>query len=172
MLELERTYLLKFVPDGLHNCEKKEVIDIYVPKNKNHPTLRIRKNGDKFEITKKVPIDFGDTSRLKEDTVQILEEEFKEFHGLHARIVSKIRYFYKHKDRIAEVDVFQGALKGLVLVDFEFDTEKEKEEFVMPDFCLVEVTQEEFIAGGMLSGKSYEDIEEGLKKLNYEKIIV
>ena len=70
----------------------------------------------------------------------------------------------------AEIDVFQGALKGLVLVDVEFETVEEKDAFEMPEFCLVEVTQEEFIAGGMLCGKSYEDIEEGLKRYNYSRI--
>ena len=34
---------------------------------------------------------------------------------------------------------------------------EEKDAFVAPDFCLVEVTQELFIAGGMLCGKRYAD---------------
>ena len=60
-------------------------------------------------------------------------------------------------------------LDGLVVVDFEFGTEEEKLAFEMPDFCLVEVTQEEFIAGGMLAGKSYEDIKEKLEEFGYSK---
>ena len=42
----------------------------------------------------------------------------------------------------------------------------------MPDFCLKEVTQELFIAGGMICGKSYEDIEENLKRFNYLKLFM
>jgi len=42
--------------------------------------------------------------------------------------------------------------------------------FVIPDFCLAEVTHEDFLAGGMLCGKSYSDIEDKLKKFGYVKI--
>ncbi len=40
----------------------------------------------------------------------------------------------------------------------------------MPDFCLVEVTQEDFVAGGMLCGKSYEDIKADLDRYGYTKL--
>lgn len=55
-------------------------------------------------------------------------------------------------------------------VDFEFETEEEKEKFIMPEFCLAEVTQEEFIAGGKLCGKSYAEIEKELEELGYNKL--
>lgn len=59
-----------------------------------------------------------------------------------------MRYYYNHEGTTAEVDIFQEALKGLVLIDFEFETIDAKDRFTMPNFCLVEVTQEDFIAGG------------------------
>ena len=74
--------------------------------------------------------------------------------------------------KVAEIDVFQGSLKGLIVVDFEFDSMEEKESFEMPDFCLADVTNEVFIAGGMVCGKSYEDIENNLKKSNYVKLFL
>ena len=52
MIELEKTYLVKKLPEGLKNCEFKEIIDVYIPASSEHPTLRIRKNGDTYEITK------------------------------------------------------------------------------------------------------------------------
>ena len=42
----------------------------------------------------------------------------------------------------------------------------------MPDFCLADVTEEIFIAGGMLGGKKYKDIEIDLKKFNYKKLYI
>ena len=63
--------------------------------------------------------------------------------------------------------MFQGDPAGLVLVDFEFTNEEEKQAFIMPDFCLADVTTEEFIAGGMLCGKSYGDIEKSLFGFGY-----
>lgn len=169
-LELEKTYLAKYLPD-LTGCESKEIVDIYVPKSSEHPTLRIRKNGTKFEITKKFPVQEGDASAQTEHTIILTEQELLAVAAVDGKRIEKQRYLYHYVGRIAEIDVFQGNLKGLVLVDFEFDTQEEKDAFTMPDFCLVDVTQEEFIAGGMLCGKSYVDIEDTLGVFGYKKIL-
>lgn len=170
MIELERTFLAKKIPSGIKKCKFKEIIDIYVPKESAHPKIRIRKNGDKFEITKKEPVD-GDFSRLHEQTIILNEEEFNSFLKIEGKKVRKIRYYYPYMNFIAEIDVFLDSLKGLVLVDFEFENEDDKNNFQMPDFCLAEVTDDEIIAGGFLCGKSYSDIEKGLEKYRYERII-
>ncbi|MBI5872109.1 hypothetical protein HZB88_03405, partial [archaeon] len=81
-----------------------------------------------------------------------------------------LRYYYDYSSRIAEFDIFQDELKGLVLVDFEFATIEEKDNFQIPDFCLIDTTQEVFTAGGMICGKSYQDIKDNLKKFNYKKL--
>ena len=144
--------------------------DMYIPKSTNHPILRIRKNGNKYEMTKKYPVDGQDASKQKEHTIPLTKDEFKTLLKSDGKKLSKTRCNFIHNGKIAEIDIFQDELKGLVLVDFEFETEEEKENFQMPSFCLADVTQEKLIAGGMLCGKSYEDIQEGLKKYNYKKI--
>jgi len=53
MIEFERIFLAKKLPDNLQNCRSKEIIYIYVPHDSEHPKLCIRKKGDKYEITKK-----------------------------------------------------------------------------------------------------------------------
>jgi len=169
MIELERTFLAKSLPPGLDKCRSKEVIDVYIPMVAEHPTLRIRKDGDMFEITKKEPVN-GDASHQEEQTIRITESEFMELMKLEGKAVRKIRYYYDYDGRTAEVDVFQDDLKGLVLVDFEFRTREEKNSFRMPDFCLAEVTHEKFLAGGMLCGKGYSDIEEPLRGFGYSGI--
>ena len=146
-----------------------EIIDIYFPKSSIHPTLRIIKSDDKFEITKKELIN-GNSPHKEEQTIILSEKEFNELKKVDGKILHKTRYYYNHKNKIAEIGIFQGNLKGLVLVDFEFETNEQKNSFKIPYFCLVEVTNEEFLAGGMLCGKSYEEIEEKLKKFNYKKI--
>jgi|TARA_B100002003_G_scaffold40450_1_gene36017 CYTH domain-containing protein len=168
MIELEKTYLAKLIPEGLTNA--KEMLDIYLPSSEQHPHLRIRKSGNNFEMTKKIPINKDDDSKQKEHTIILTEDEFKELSELKGRRIDKVRYHLDHNGRTAEVDVFQGPLKGLVLIDFEFDDENEKDNFEMPDFCLKDVTQEVFIAGGMLCGKSYDDIEEELNAHGYQKL--
>ena len=172
MLEFERTFLAKQIPDGLKACKSKEIIDIYIPKVvEMHAPIRIRKNGDKFEITKKHIVIHGGQSVKNEQTIDLQRHEFemleKEISG---RRVRKTRYFYPVNGKTAEVDVFMDALTGLVLIDFEFASEEEKQAFKMPFFCLAEVTHEAFTAGGMLCGKRYADLEKDLARYNYQKL--
>ena len=72
--------------------------------------------------------------------------------------------------KTAGIDIYLDELEGLGVVDFEFTSRQEKDSFKIPDFCLAEVTQDEIIAGGILAGKKYSDIELLLNKYNYKKI--
>ncbi|MEW6295330.1 MAG: hypothetical protein AB1467_03470 [Candidatus Diapherotrites archaeon] len=169
-LELERTFLAKKIPEDLRKCESIELIDIYIPREAEHPTLRIRKKGEKREITKKEPTHKEDSSKQAEHTIHLTEKEYDALTKIKGKKLWKKRYKYPYNGRTAEIDVFQGPLKGLVLIDFEFNTEGEKKDFRMPEFCLADVTQEKFAAGGMLCGKKYSDIKKELEKYGYKKI--
>ncbi|EQD39375.1 hypothetical protein B1A_16882, partial [mine drainage metagenome] len=150
-----------------------DIIDIYVPSKAEHPNLRIRKNGDKIEITKKEPVEDKDSSKQLEQTIPLNALEYEELSQVKGKRVAKRRYYYNYDSREAQVDVFQEALEGLVLVDFEFNKEADMNAFTaMPEFCLVDVTQEKAFAGGMLAGKSYKDIEGKLKEYGYEPLKV
>lgn len=170
MIELERTYLAKELPEDLKEVENKEIVDIYLPKNSKHPILRLRKNGEKYEMTKKAPIEGNDSSKQLEQTIVLDKAEFEVLRKVPGKTVSKQRYLYPYKGKTLEFDVFKDELKGLVVVDVEFETEREKDAFEIPEFCLVEVTQEKFIAGGMLCGAKYCDIEQNLDALEYRRV--
>jgi CYTH domain-containing protein len=169
-IELEKTYLAKYLPDGLKDYSSKEIKDIYIPEKEDHPILRIRQRGDKYEITKKQPIHGTDSSEQYEHTIILTKEEFLTLEQVAGKVVRKIRYYYNNNGIQAEVDVFQDDLFGLVLVDFEFKEIVDKNNFAMPDFCLVDVTQDKYFAGGMLCGKKYSDIKSRLDELKYKKI--
>lgn len=170
MIELERTFLPKFLPDGLEKCKSCEIFDIYIPKSSIHPILRIRKIDGKFEITKKIPVENKDASHHEEKTISLSEKEFEALSSVSGKTIHKTRYYYEYGGKMLEIDVFNGPLEGLVLVDLEFQSENEKNNFPIPPFCLADVTNEWFSAGGMLCGKSYSDIETELKKFGYVKI--
>lgn len=171
MEELELTYLAKYLPDNLTSCPSKEMLDIYIPGTANHPILRIRRQGDRLEITKKSPIDNSDHSRQLEQTIPLTQQEYDELSALKGKRVAKTRYYCELDDVTYEIDVFKEDLSGLVIVDVEFDSGKDKAAFKMPDFCLADVTQEDFVAGGMLCGKKYHDIQNRLNQFGYNKLI-
>lgn len=171
MEEHEITFLPKSLPKAALESPFKEIIDIYFPHNSNHPVLRIRKNGDKFEITKKQPIKKGDASHQLETTIDITKMEFDDLAQAPGKTIRKLRYSYTEKEVLYEIDLFQDNLKGLILVDVEFKTKRDKELFDLPGWYLKDVTQEEFIAGGVLAGKKYSDIQITLDKFGYQKIL-
>lgn len=168
-IELERTFLIKYIPDGLAECDFKEIMDIYFPQNVPHPVSRIRKKGDKYEITKKEIINGNDSSEQSEKTIPLSKDEFEALSKIEGKRLRKNRFYYPYENLIAEIDIYLDDLAGLVVVDFEFNSREEMEMFIMPDFCLVDVTQDEAVAGGVLAGKKYEDIEEELNQYEYKK---
>ena len=45
-IELEKTYLLKYLPEDIEENQAIEIFDVYIPKSADHSILRIRKRGD------------------------------------------------------------------------------------------------------------------------------
>lgn len=170
VLERELTFLASSLPPELDGVRPKRLVDVYVPEDPRvHPRLRLRKKGESYELTKKLPAIAGDASQHNEETIEL---DFAEFEALStsSRRVEKDRYEVTLDGYRAEVDIFRGALAGLVLLDFEFDSQADLESFVPPSCCGVEVTQEEFIAGGLLAGRTYADIERELERFSYRPL--
>lgn len=169
-IELERTYLVKKLPEEMKMATATELLDIYLPSNSEHPILRIRKRGGKYMITKKHPIVGTDSSEQSEETILLLEDEYNELSQIKGKRVRKNRYTINKPGMTVDIDVFLDDLDGLVTVDFEFLSNDEKNNFEMPDWCLADVTQEKIIAGGMLAGKKYDEIAPSLRNYKYNRI--
>lgn len=171
-IELERTFLLKYKPENLDKCKSVEILDVYFPKEEFHPVLRIRSRDNKdFEITKKTPQNGNDSSEQEEHTIKLSKDEFIALSKLNGKRVRKIRYYFILENGCnAEIDIFLDDLKGLCMADFEFKTKKEKDNFIAPAFCLAEVTQDKWSAGGMLAGGNYAEAQKFLDKYGYTKL--
>lgn len=169
-IELEKTYLAKAITPQIVDAPSQIIIDRYMPADAVHPIIRLRANGSKYELTKKQPVDGKDSTKQHEHTIPLTKTEYRLFSRLPAKYFVKRRYTCKLGGYDAQVDVYEGELEGLVVIDFEFANEAGMAAFRPPDICLADVSQEAFIAGGVLAGKSYQDIEPFLKKYNYQPI--
>lgn len=169
--EFELTYLVKNLPENFSiEHESKEILDVYIPASAEHALLRLRKRGEIYEITKKVLASGTDSSHQIEYTIPLSEVEFDALRTVEGKKVRKIRHYYCEDGITYEIDVFQDALTGLVLVDVEFTSNETKNTFIPPLWFGSDVTQEKFVAGGVLCGKAYEDIEVELSTFGYNKI--
>ena len=172
MLELEKTYLIKNIPSWLSHLVCKDIVDIYVPFESEHAHLRIRKHGEVMSIVKKVLTCPGDLSSMDESVIFLDVQEFLALQKVSGKRIHKHRYYLPYNWLTIEIDVFQDELQWLIMADVEFPDETTKQHFVMPDFCLCEVTQEKMFAWWLLCGKTYTDISPKLYHLWYQKLFV
>lgn len=171
LIEYELTYLAKYIPKEIGGIKPDRLVDYYLPETGvDHPNVRVRSRGGKYEITKKWPLDGFDSSEQAESTIELSEQEYDDLASSRKRVISKNRYKVEIQGHPAEVDIFTGELSGLVLIDFEFKSSHTKDAFSPPNCCLKDVSQQEFLAGGFLAGKSYRDIEKKLYELGYKKL--
>ena len=172
MLELEKTYLLQNIPQWFSDCPYKDLLDIYIPVESDHAHLRIRKHGESMVIMKKELVNPDDLSSQHESIIQLTPDEFAALSQVPGKRIHKHRYYMAYRWVTLEIDVFQESLLGLILVDVEFPDEASKHDFLIPDFCLCEVTQDATFAWGLLCGKDYGDIEKKLTSLWYRKLYI
>jgi CYTH domain-containing protein len=170
VIELELSYLASAIPDGVRTSHGQELVDIYFPAEETHPKLRIRKKSGVYELTKKSLVTTDDFGQQTEENIALTKQEFNALALGAGKSLSKTRYVLPYKNANAEIDIFSGPLSGLVIIEFEFGSLAEKNAFEMPSFCLADVTQESFIAGGVLAGKSYSDISDDLDRFNYQTL--
>ncbi len=135
-MEIERKYLVD--EDQLKTVLPKEGLFIkqgYFVSNEKF-AVRVRTKGSKGYLTIKGA---GNGLSREEFEYQIpLEEAEQMLESYTQPYLSKIRYEINYHGHVWEVDVFKGALEGLILAEIELSHEEEL--FKTPPFVKEEVT--------------------------------
>lgn len=166
-MEIERKYLLKKLPENLNTYTSKKLVQGYLS---TEPVVRVRQEGDDFYLTYKSK---GLLVR-EEANLPLNKESFehlvKKADGI---VIEKTRYFipligsatsapgtkpkcddsghFIHSGSLAELDVFHGELDGLLLVEVEFDSIEQANEFVAPDWFGEDVSESGLYQNSRLS---------------------
>lgn len=134
-MEIERKFLVASLPD-LNNVIFNELKQAYLS---FEPEVRIRSLDDSlFYLAEKST---GNLSR-SEIEPQIDSVTFQILTSLvQGRIISKTRYYISLNNYlIAELDIYHGELEGLITVETEFKSEREANEFIVPNWYGKEIT--------------------------------
>jgi len=143
-MEIERKFLVKKMPN-LTNIVRVNIIQGYI---NYEPEVRIRKKDNRFYLTRK---SLGTIERSEEDT-EISEAAYNILSSLVKSDLKKVRYLIPIKDNLtAELDIYQGKLKGLNIVEVEFTNEKEANMFKVPDWFGKEITEDNYYKNQNLS---------------------
>ncbi|MGH2760884.1 MAG: hypothetical protein ACRDKJ_15145 [Actinomycetota bacterium] len=109
-----------------------------------------------FKLAQKVRYDPSDPTRVALTNLYISELEYELLAVHPADVLTKVHYSLLVDDRYVIVNVFEGALTGLVLLEADFGSEDEMARFSPPDFVVREVSDDDRFAGGRLAGTTPE----------------
>ena len=138
-MEIERKFLVEELPSELGSLEKIAIRQGYVDIDDNDFELRLRQKDDLFCQT----IKQGSGLVRQEYEIELTRDQFKSLWPLtENRRINKVRYNLSIGDVICELDIFGEALKGLQLVEVEFDTLEKSSAFIPPDWFGNEVTDD------------------------------
>lgn len=136
-MEIERKFLVNEIPANLHKYEKEEIIQGYISID---PTIRLRKSNDEYNLT------FKSKGHLKREEMEfpLTKEQFENLWSkVESSTINKSRYNIPlENDLIAELDIYHEGLDGLLTVEVEFDSEKDSERFIPPQWFGKDVTHD------------------------------
>ncbi len=123
-MEIERKYLVTLLPENLSGYKKKNIEQGYLCHN---PTIRIRNSNEDYILTYKSklglePVGENGPSVNNEVELPLTKEAYLNLKNkTDGNMVYKTRYLIPLRDNLtAELDIFEGLLQGLVIVEVEF----------------------------------------------------
>ena len=159
MIEIEKTFLVKKLPQNLSSYKSVKIKQGYLSPSPS--PLRIRQKDNYFEITKKLPLKKNDFSSAEEINIPLTQFEFDQLWVLVNRSLEKIRYLIPlENDLVAELNIYEGDLVGLFQVEVEFKSVEQMNQFIPPNWFGEDITQEDFAANSFLAGKKFFEIKQ------------
>ena len=140
-IEIERKFLVPEAPADLDRHPSTAIEQGYLAIADDGTEVRIRRRDGSATLTVKGA---GGRSRVEEE-LEIDEERFERLWPLtDGRRIEKTRYEIPADDGLTiELDVYGGALAGLVVAEIEFDSEATADAFSASDWLGREVTDDE-----------------------------
>ena len=162
-MEIERKFLADPSALSLDQYSKKEMSQGYISTD---PVIRIRRSNDSYILTVKS----GGLLAHEEFETELTEEQFVRLSAkADGTFLSKTRYLipysFSGSELTIELDVFHGALKGLIYAEVEFDSIEAAKAFTPPSWFLREVTEDGSFTNAALSRLLPEEIPVFLDKL-------
>lgn len=158
-IEIEKKFLVKYLPD-LRGCEKHFIKQGYICTD---PVLRIRQKDERYMFTFK-----GKGEMIREEIeADITREQFtKLLEKVENELIIKTRYIVSIDNGLkAELDIYEGNLKGFMNVEVEFNSLEEANSFKPPIWFGKDITEDEKYKNAYLSKVSTIDNKKCLEDL-------
>lgn len=145
-MEIERKFIPKYLPENLDQFHHHKIEQAYL---NTAPVVRIRKQDDEYFLTYKG----GGMMAREEYNLPLNKTGY--YHLLEkadGNVITKTRYLIPiHDNLTAELDIFEGKFKGMLLVEVEFSSIEEATDFIPPEWFGVDVTTDKRYHNSYLS---------------------
>lgn len=134
-MEIERKYLVRQIPENLSQYHCQKIAQGYLCTS---PVVRIRRSNDDYYLTYK-----GKGLLAREEyNLPLTQESYEHLSSkIDGILIEKNRYLIPLNDGlVAELDIFEGKLSDLVLVEVEFESIEEANSFIAPEWFGEDVT--------------------------------
>lgn len=135
--EIERKFLVKNIPENTEQYKSHKIKQAYISTD---PTIRIRQQDNEYILTVKGS---GLMKKIEYELPLTGEQFNRLWKKTEGNAIEKTRYIIPLKDDLkAELDIYEGQLKGFMNVEVEFSSTKEALLFDPPTWFGQEVTQD------------------------------
>lgn len=134
-MEIERKFLVKQLPTQLNHYPSRTITQGYL---NTDPVIRIRQDNENYELTYKSK---GLLARQEYNLPLTAEAYGHLLAKIDGKLIQKTRYLIPLEQGLtAELDIFEGYLSPLTLVEVEFSSEEEAHAFTPPAWFGEDVT--------------------------------
>ena len=138
--EIERKFLVAKLPGDFESTASKKLEQGYVSIEPDGTEVRLRSTADRFLQTVKR----GRGLERVELEIELTRDQFSRlWPATDGRRIAKKRHVIAHGEHRIEVDVFEGALTGLVVAEVEFTSREQSAAFEPPAWFGEEVTEDD-----------------------------
>ncbi len=157
MLEVERKYKLKYLPDLLDNYEREDIEQAYLNFG-SKPEVRIRMiNGiDCFLYCKSKKDNANGFQVCEEYEIPLSKDAYTHLMmKIDGRVLRKRRYIIPLAQELkVELDLFEDFFDGVCIAEIEFPNEEIANTFKLPDWIGENISDDERIANGFMAVKA------------------
>jgi len=171
-VERERRFLLREMPLPLTRAsEHVQIWDNYITGTR----LRLRKIRTPqtkkwtMKLTQKFAPAPPDFSRTIITNTYLSADEYQVLSVFEGNEIRKNRHPFEYEGRRYSIDVFLGALWGLILAETDFESDEEMDGFTKPPFAVMDVTNEEMFTGGRLVDLTIDELRAEIGRLRRDE---
>ncbi len=148
-MEIERKFTIKELPEDLAGYESRLIEQAYLT---TEPTIRVRREGDRYYMTYKGT--GGDNTSLshEEYNLPLTKEAYQTLSSkADGNIIRKERFLIPYDKYTIELDIFAEPFKPLIIAEVEFPSVDEANDFTPPGWFKEEVTDKKEYRNAYLS---------------------